>query len=591
MAELTRYQQTGRIFADVPQLDFANVRESFKRSQTISNALDRVSEFAFKEGAKFAEKQAEQFAIDNPLTIDQVREASRSGVNPEDLVKATGGGAIWQETLTKLQGEQLRNQLEVLGKQALIDLQTQVETGQIVDMEEVRAKQEAVVNGLRKTLSFAPDSVLRFDATMGTISSALYKEAQGQIARDYKISEQSKSQVNFDNTMIAARAMVKEVNDPEMLREVKYALADQLERQSADGGLDFALNLKEKFLKEMDSMVINSFVETALSDDFYTNPLTGKRDSNYAYNKLVSGQIPGKERLWEGLDYKDKAIVFNNFRQRENELNATRKEAETLQHEEDLTAVNKLMLDYFNSGKRDRSALKKLEEISVRNPRAVSAKELEEIRKQSTEDSDKQMSKWAYSDSVIRLKEIARIDPSVSWDTIKQIGLKDGVPSSVINRYVYPSYANPNQRDYENELKQSVPTYGTDTGAKIAAEQERARKDSIVEKRLLDIERSNSKLPEDKRKPLPSKSDMLKQLDKEEEDSNKAKKLEAAIQEGNAVIDSRKVKGIQLTRSSSTSDAVLMNQINKKENGKYILDEETRNLIISYIKQIERNKL
>ena len=203
MADLPRYQSTGRVYSDLPQLDFANVRESFKQSQTLSNQLDRLSTYAFTEMGKQTEKQAAQFAIDNPLTNDQVREASKSGVKPEDLIAASGGGEKWQATISKIQGEQLRSQLEILGKQALLDLQTQVDTNQIADMSEVKAKQEAIVNGMRKTLSFAPDSVRRFDATMGVVTSALYKEAQDKLVKDYKLGEQSKSLVNSDNSLRA----------------------------------------------------------------------------------------------------------------------------------------------------------------------------------------------------------------------------------------------------------------------------------------------------------------------------------------------------------------------------------------------------
>ena len=71
MADLPRYQSTGRVYADLPQLDFANVRESFKQSQSLSNQLDRLSNYAFTEVGKTTEKAAEKFALDNPITIDQ----------------------------------------------------------------------------------------------------------------------------------------------------------------------------------------------------------------------------------------------------------------------------------------------------------------------------------------------------------------------------------------------------------------------------------------------------------------------------------------------------------------------------------------
>ena len=304
MADLPSYQSTGRVYSDLPQLDFANVRESFKQSQTMSNQLDRLSSYAFTEMGKATETKAAQFAVDNQLTIDQVREASKSGIKPEDLIKASGGGEIWQATISKIQGEQLRSQLEVLGKQALLDLQTQVDTNQIVDMTEVKAKQEAIVNGMRKTLSFAPDSVLRFDATMGSVTSALYKEAQDKLVKDYKIGEQSKSLVNLDNSVRAYEAMLnyEGVQDPAMLREIEYALADQLERQSAGGGAEFALKKKDEFVKRMQETKLNFFATVATSPEYSENMVS-------AVKRINAGDFADKTDLYKSLSIEEQKKV------------------------------------------------------------------------------------------------------------------------------------------------------------------------------------------------------------------------------------------------------------------------------------------
>ena len=340
----------------------------------------------------------------------------------------------------------------------------------------------------------------------------------------------------------------------------------------------------EKFLKEFDALKINSFVETALSDEFYTNPLTNKRDALYAYNKLVAGQVPGKENIWQQMDYQEKAKVFNAFRERENELAATRKQEETFQHEEDLLQVNKILLDYYDNGKRDKKLFKQLEEISVRNPKAFSAKDLDELRKSGSEDVEKNMSKWAYSDDVTRLKVLVTTDPSASWDSIKSIGLSYGIPSNVINRYVFPYYANPNERNYQKDVQDAVPNYGSDAGAKQFKKNEEARLNSIVTTRIKNLISENDKLPTEKRKPIPSKSEMLQQVISEEEGSKKTILLEQTIQEANQIISSRRIIGIELNKNSSTKDPVLMRRINA-------LDAETKQLIMSYIQKIERNRM
>jgi len=435
MADLPVYQQTGRVFADVPQLDFANVRESFKRSQSMSAGLDRLSEYAFKEAAVSTEKKAAKWAIDNKLTIEQVREAAKSGIKPEDLVAASGGGQIWQETVTKLQGEQLRSQLEVLGKQALLDLQTQVDTNQITNMADVKAKQEAIINGLRKSLTFAPDSVVRFDTTMGSVTGALYKEAQDKLVTDYKIQQQSQAVRNLDNSVRAYQAMLKheEVKDPMMLREIELALADQYERQSADGGADFALKQKNEFLKRMQDEKFNHLTKLASDPRF-------AKDASEAITKLAKGNF----KVDEANDYsaiyasetpENQAKIRAYVRQQFIDINTTTNEIEKENVEKFKARVNDIELEYYKT--RNPALIKELIQISKDSQgKAITANTIESIKKSGEErDSDVQ-----YSDNVIKMKDELRKGRYDSLDQMYARGSELGLSRKTINKYVAPSF-------------------------------------------------------------------------------------------------------------------------------------------------------
>lgn len=304
MARLPQYQETGRVAANLPQFDFSSLRESVRVSQSLTSSLDRVSQFAFEQTAKATEKAAEQFTINNKLTLEQVQEAAKSGIKPEDLIAASGGGQIWQNTVTKIQGEQLRTQLEMLGKQALMDLQTQVDINQITNMAEVQAKQEAIVNGLRKSLSFAPDSVARFDSTMGVVTSSLYKEAQSKLVQDYQLTQQSQGIQNLENSTKAYKALIKheDITDPATIREIELALADELERQSMDGGSKFALEQRANFVKKIDEAKINLLSEIAISDEFAPNRYE-------AMKKIRNNDFGNKTAIYNAFDEEDKKKV------------------------------------------------------------------------------------------------------------------------------------------------------------------------------------------------------------------------------------------------------------------------------------------
>ena len=76
MAILPRYQRTGITTRQPGNIDFADVREQAKLSQSLSQQLDRMSDFAFKKSAEMAvergqERVREEGAIPTLEAIEQ----------------------------------------------------------------------------------------------------------------------------------------------------------------------------------------------------------------------------------------------------------------------------------------------------------------------------------------------------------------------------------------------------------------------------------------------------------------------------------------------------------------------------------------
>lgn len=306
MAELTRYQQTGRVFADVPQLDFANVRESFKASQSMSSALDKLSQFAYKEAATVAETKAEQFSVENPITLEQIKQAQESGIDANELITATGGGAIWEKTLRKMQGEQLRAQLEVHGQSALSDIMGQVNNGQLNNMQEIKQKFESAITGYEKPLiGINPESAVRFKQSMAATAHSFYKEAAKKLESDYRNDQQILSQINFDNSLKATKSMLNTVTDPAILEEYKNLQFKNVYEQAREGGTDFAQQQANKFLTEFDAIKLNHFTEVATSPK-YASDIVG------AAQKIRAGDFGDATPLYNALPEEDKKKVRQN---------------------------------------------------------------------------------------------------------------------------------------------------------------------------------------------------------------------------------------------------------------------------------------
>ena len=77
MAELPRYQRLGVRAAQPGELDFANLRESAKLGRTISEQVDRMASFVYKEEQMKAEQRGAQMAqtLGATETLTRIQEA------------------------------------------------------------------------------------------------------------------------------------------------------------------------------------------------------------------------------------------------------------------------------------------------------------------------------------------------------------------------------------------------------------------------------------------------------------------------------------------------------------------------------------
>jgi hypothetical protein len=378
MAELPRYQQTGRVFADVPQLDFANVRESFKKSASMSAGLDRLSEYAFKEAGKQAEVKAAQFAVDNPITLDDLKKAQESGISPDELVKASGGGKIWQETLSKLQGEQLRTQLEVNGQSALANIFAQVQAGVLKDSNEIKNKLDAAVNGMSAPLNkINPESAIKFKHTMGTVASSYYKQSVDKLADDYKNEQKILAYDNINNVIKAQRSLITTTTDPVLYGEATSLNRQRIYRQALEGGSDFALEQVKEFDKVQQEIKTGFFVRKSLSPEYSMNPVTKTQDISYAMKRMRAGDFGEHSALFETLSQEDKdKVMKESYSMFTNEYESQKKQQDAIktQKEQEYKGVLKAISKGQLTGKALTSAADELFDNDI-----ISFKQHEEL--------------------------------------------------------------------------------------------------------------------------------------------------------------------------------------------------------------------
>jgi hypothetical protein len=583
MAELPKYQETGRIYSDLPSLDFANVRENIKLTQNINNSLDRLADFSTKIAAKETARKAEEFAVTNPITLDDLKNAEKSGVTANDLVKATGGGAIWQETLRKFQAEQLRTQLEVSANTSALDIANQVKMRQLTDPNEITAKFEALQNGMSKPLkSLDPEAAIKFQASSGALIKNLHKLSLDKLYDDYVLDKKVETGNYVNVALESVDALFKAEKNPEAVKSRLMLVRKTLSGLAAEGGADFAYTTITQFDKDVQEKTVNHFINISTKDDFAKNPQTGKRDENLAMIRMINGDFGEDTPLFKTLDPKEQAQIRASYRTRENDRIATEKQVAEEQTLKDVGDVNNLKQDYINGGRRDNSIITKLEEIVRRNPKALDSDALERFKKGDQEDE----AKAEFSSAAITLKERIRANPNMSWTDITIQGKQLGLGQGIINRYIYPFYTSSSDRDFYNKLR-----YGSKTPAGsipgYIENQTLLNDTNAVNDYISNIVERNKKLPPGQKKEIvPTKSEALDII------RNKQVPVVAdiakVVKESNVYLTGRKIKNIIINENSSMQDSALVSQIERKNaSGQYILSQEVRNYLTAQLRIID----
>jgi hypothetical protein len=312
MAELPKYQQTGRVFADLPQFDFSNVRESFQQSQRLAGSLDRLSSFAGRVAEKAVEEEAEKWAVANGYSYEQILEAQKQGITADELIASSGGGVIWQNTIRKIQGEQLRVEIEGLSRQELAKVQAAVETRELTDPDEIAMKIDSIGKGLFAPLqSISPDAYVKGRNAYGLHAASVYNESKKQIVADIKAEAAVKADGNYASIMQLNKAAIPNLNDGESVNAARDLTAQRVyEAYAAKGNTAEGRQMAEKARAEFDNQLSNYFESIALSKDYVTQTASGLPDINATMQKMSNGDFGDKTLVWESVDQdkKDKIL-------------------------------------------------------------------------------------------------------------------------------------------------------------------------------------------------------------------------------------------------------------------------------------------
>lgn len=177
------YQRRGIMYADLPRVETANLKESAAGFETINRRLDQLSSFISKKGTEYAQEQALQYAAQNPVTQQQINDAMSKQAEGQSWLSALTGGNVYDEALQVAQGSLLSNRLEIEATTRLNQLKVMAEAGQ-VDLGQAQVEIQDMIDGYTATISaFSPEAATKSRARMATDGNRVIDSIASQQAK------------------------------------------------------------------------------------------------------------------------------------------------------------------------------------------------------------------------------------------------------------------------------------------------------------------------------------------------------------------------------------------------------------------------
>lgn len=319
--------------------------------QTLASTLDRMSQTAFGLAAKAGERAGAQFALENPLTQEQLQAMSRGDMSTVDLGSPMN---VFSSMVRKVRATELSAHMEAEARQEMVSLYDQAAKGQI-STEDAKGKIEGLLNAGGSTLAQVdPDAAYKYRASIAAAGSKVIDEIGKVELRRRAIANDGTLSTDYRNTMTLISSYMSGTMPVNPATEQEWDLMQIIaaEKQrflanaSALGGLPAMESYAAQFDKDVRAAQISVLNRELTKDEYYLNPTeTIKRiyagdlnDARQAIGNLVVTDPDAVKALAANF----RTMVSDRRAQRQDEINARK--------ENNNAVANNLMIEYFQQG-------------------------------------------------------------------------------------------------------------------------------------------------------------------------------------------------------------------------------------------------
>lgn len=515
MADLPKYQPTGMLLADIPRVDFANLKENLRATQSLEQSLSRISEFAFKQAGEQAKREGAQYAIENPLTAEQVQRAISERKKPSELISQPG--TIFGEAARSVQAAQLRVELEGRTRNELASIAAQVDSGRITNFDEIRLAINAPIDGFAKVISgIDPEEAVRFKAAMTSAGSTVFKGAFDHLIKIEGAARKASVSSSQEDTYNIIRQIYSTESNLDVIREkINIERARTFASARSTNDAEFISKTMNAFEGQVSKLKIDAVSSYVASTEFSEDPQA-------AVKRLDKNDAGKMTSIWSSLNFEDQAKIRSNLRTIVNERWDVKEKARKEESDAATLESSKLLSDYFKTGSA--ASLRRLNEISVLFPKVISPETVFELPKKRTDALDVANPKAEFQ---LKTEIMSGLLPTP--DLVQNRAKELGVNYKRLSDNILPffiSRSNEDERDVERIIRNearivpgqlNIGQKSADAYGKMTREFERNWAAAVETNK------------QDPSKPMPTRIEVARGIIKTRQDSGVSKKIESLV--------------------------------------------------------------
>jgi hypothetical protein len=363
MAELMRTQGyraqvSGVPGAATPSVSFGQQRRpdiefqaAANYQQTLAQSIDRMSQIAFGYAEKLGERAGQQFALENPLTKEQLDAMSRGDMSSVNLGSPLN---VFSSVVRKARAIELSAHMEAEARNEMVSLYDQASKG-LINTEDAKGKIEGLLNAGGSTLGQVdPDAAYKYRASIAAMGGKVIDEIGKVELKRRAIINQQKLSTDYRNVMSVINSYMSgslPIN-PETGKEwdmnevIGAAKSNFLANAFALGGLPAMESYAAQIDKDIREAKIGAVTRELTKDEYYLNP-------TQTINRILAGDLNDARQAMADLaatDFDAAKAVAANFRTMVSDRRQQRSDEENIRKSENNAAANNLLIEYFTPG-------------------------------------------------------------------------------------------------------------------------------------------------------------------------------------------------------------------------------------------------